>query len=64
MRRPLAGVAEVAAFFGIPEKSVRDQVYRRVGVGALAFKVGRYLKWDWDDLDSWIATQKKQREAA
>lgn len=61
-RRPLAGVPEVAEYFGIPENTVRDQVYRRVGVGVLAFRVGRFLRWEWDDIDAWVESQK-QKEA-
>lgn len=61
-RRPLASVPEVAEYFGIPENTVRDQVYRRVGVGVLAFRVGRFLRWEWDDIDAWVESQK-QKEA-
>jgi hypothetical protein len=58
----LAGVPEVAEYFGIPENTVRDQVYRGVGVGVLAFRVGRFLRWEWDDIDAWVQSQK-QKEA-
>lgn len=63
-RRPLAGVPEVAEYFGLPERTVQTQVHRKVGIGTLAFRVGKYLRWDWDDLDKWVESQKKKSEAA
>lgn len=59
-RRPLAGVPEVSEYFGIPENTVRDQVYRRVGIGVFAFRVGRFLRWEWDDIDAWVESQKQK----
>lgn len=62
-RRPLAGLPEVAAHFGMTEKAVRHHVQRRTGVGRLAFRVGRHLRWDWNDVDAWIESQKQERAA-
>lgn len=62
--RPLAGLSEIAEFTGLPEKSIYHQVHARTGIGALAFKVGRYLRWDWDDVDAWVAQQKTGSRAA
>jgi predicted DNA-binding transcriptional regulator AlpA len=61
--RPLAGLPEIAEFTGLPEKTIYHQVHARTGVGALAFKVGRYLKWDWADVEAWIAQQKEHAAA-
>ncbi len=61
-RRPLAGVREVAEYFGLPERTIRDQVYRGVGVGRLGFRVGKYLRWTWDDIDAYVAAQKQQKQ--
>jgi predicted DNA-binding transcriptional regulator AlpA len=61
--RPLAGLADIAEFTGLPEKTIYHQVHTRTGVGALAFKVGRYLRWDWDDVTAWVS-QQKERAAA
>ena len=63
-RRPLAGVPEIAEYLGIPQATIRNQVMRRAGVGSLAFRVGRFLRWDWDDVDAWIESQKKAKQAA
>lgn len=62
-RRPLAGLTEIAEFTGLPQKTIYDQVHRRTGVGALAFKVGRHLRWDWSDVDAWIDSQKQAQAA-
>lgn len=61
-RRNLAELPEVATYFGLKEKTLRDQVYRQVGVGAMAFRVGRYLRWDWADIDAWVAQRKTSRK--
>lgn len=65
-RRSLAGLAQVSEYFDLSPNTVKDQVYRQVGVGRLAFRVGKYLRWDWADIDSFVASQKqqKQKEAA
>lgn len=64
IRRNLAGLDEIAEFTGLPPKTIYDQIRRRTGIGALAFKVGRYLRWDWDEVDAFIAQQKTARRAA
>lgn len=58
-RRPLARLPEVSEYTGLTRKSIYDQVHRQTGVGALAFKVGRHLRWDWTDIDAWIEQQKR-----
>ncbi|MFI8422853.1 helix-turn-helix transcriptional regulator [Streptomyces sp. NPDC085460] len=62
--RPLAGLSEISEYTGLPEKSIYHQVHAGTGVGALAFKVGRYLKWDWDDVEKWVTAQKSHATAA
>ncbi|MFC8415706.1 helix-turn-helix transcriptional regulator [Streptomyces coelicoflavus] len=61
-RRPLATRAQVAEYFDLSPNTVKDQVYRQVGVGRLAFRVGKYLRWDWDDIDAYVAAQKQQKQ--
>lgn len=63
-RKPLASVPELAAYLGIPEKSIRGQVLRKVGVGRYAFRVGRHLRWEWSDVDKFVESQKKAKQAA
>ncbi|MFF4792315.1 helix-turn-helix transcriptional regulator [Streptomyces sp. NPDC001276] len=62
-RRSLASLSDISEFTGLPRKTIYDQVHRRAGVGALAFKVGRHLRWDWADVDAWINQQKGQAAA-
>jgi predicted DNA-binding transcriptional regulator AlpA len=57
-RRPLATLEQITAFTGLPARSIYDQVHRGVGVGALAFKVGRHLRWKWDEVDAWLDAQR------
>lgn len=61
-RRPLATREQVAEYFDLSPNTVKDQVYRQVGVGRLAFRVGKYLRWDWDDVDAFVAAQKQQKQ--
>lgn len=62
-RRSLAGLPEIVAFTGLPKKTIYHQVHTRTGVGALAFKVGRHLRWDWADVDAWVTSQKQAQAA-
>lgn len=57
-RRHLAGIDEVAAFFGLSPRTLHDERQKGVGVGALAFRVGRHLRWDWADIDAFVEAQK------
>lgn len=50
-RRPLATVPDLAEHYGVPEKTVRDWHHRQVEIGPLMFRVGRYLRARWDDID-------------
>jgi hypothetical protein len=57
-RRPLAGVEEIAEYLQLPVKTVRRHVFEQVGVGVLSFKVGRYRRWDWNEVEAWVEQQK------
>lgn len=62
--RPLAGLPEIVDFTGLPAKSIYHQVHAKTGIGALAFKVGRHLRWDWADVEAWVSEQKNGARAA
>lgn len=50
--RPMLGVTELAQRLGTTERFVR----RLVGDRRIAFhKVGKYVRFDQDDVDDWIA---------
>jgi hypothetical protein len=43
---------EVAAFLSIPVTTVRQ--WRYMGIGPRAFKVGRHLRYDPDEVARWL----------
>jgi predicted DNA-binding transcriptional regulator AlpA len=64
-REPLPGVSEVVEYFGYKsEQTIYDQRHRGVGVGTLGFRVGKSLKFRWEDIDAWIETQSATSQDA
>ena len=65
MVRRLLHVNEVAESMGLPVATLYQQRHRRVGVGALAIRVGRHLRWRPEDIEAWLDAQseKAQEEA-
>lgn len=61
-RRKLASTEEMVEYFGISEQTLYDQRRRGVGVGALGFKVGKHLRFRWEDIDRWIDEQQKSHD--
>ena len=57
VRRPLGDAGAVAEYLGIPVSTLLDQRYQKRGVGALAIKVGRHLRWRWEDIEAWLDAQ-------
>lgn len=57
-REPLAQTEQVAEYFGIPVQTIYDQRRRGAGVGALGFKVGKHLRFRWEDIDRFVAEQQ------
>jgi len=62
--RPMAGMAEICAHLHLPKSTIYDQRHRGVGIGALAIKVGRHLRWRWEDVDRWLDEQQTAGDAA
>jgi predicted DNA-binding transcriptional regulator AlpA len=54
-RRPLVGSADVARFLGIPEKTVIQWRYLRTG--PRWSKVGRHVRYRWEDVEGWLDEQ-------
>ncbi|GLW51199.1 hypothetical protein Stsp02_68600 [Streptomyces sp. NBRC 14336] len=54
-RGPLATPAEVAAYLGVPVKTLYQWKYR--GVGPNVHKVGRHLRYRWHEVDAWLNAQ-------
>ena len=57
----LLSLAEVAEFLQLSPKTLYAQRYRGEGVGGLALKVGRHLRWRPSDLESWLDRQTEVR---
>lgn len=54
-RGPLATPAEVAAYLGVPVKTLYQWKYR--GLGPNVHKVGRPLRYRWSEVDAWVNAQ-------
>jgi predicted DNA-binding transcriptional regulator AlpA len=52
--RSLARPAEIADFLQVPVKSLYQ--WRYEGKGPRAYRVGRHLRYRWEDVESWLAT--------
>ncbi|OEV03834.1 hypothetical protein AN219_37740 [Streptomyces nanshensis] len=63
-RRPLATVPQIAEHYGVPEGTVRKWYQRQVCIGPQMFRVGRYLRARWDDIDRYDARLAQQQGAA
>lgn len=61
-RRPLATPGELSEYLKIPEKTLTDWRYR--GGGPKWRRVGRHPRYDWDDVDVWLAAQPEGRGAS
>lgn len=51
-RRPMLTVTEVAAYLQVPEATVYRWNTR--GTGPRPWKVGRHVRYRWDDIDAWV----------
>ncbi|MGP3922503.1 helix-turn-helix transcriptional regulator [Streptomyces sp. 8N616] len=54
-RGPLATPQEVAAYLGVPVKTLYQWKYR--GIGPNVHKVGRHLRYRWPEVDAWLTAQ-------
>lgn len=52
-RRPLATADEVCAYFQISINTLYD--WRKKGIGPKGARVGRELRFDWNDVDAYYA---------
>lgn len=52
-RRPLATAVELCDFLGISINTLYD--WRKKGTAPKGAKVGRELRFDWDDVDAWVS---------
>nr|WP_320780252.1 helix-turn-helix domain-containing protein [Streptomyces sp. CRN 30] len=54
-RGTLASPADVAAYLGVPVKTLYQWKYR--GTGPKPLKVGRHLRYRWSEVDAWLDQQ-------
>jgi predicted DNA-binding transcriptional regulator AlpA len=60
--KKLLTAEEVCSLLGFPSRAtLYAQRYRREPPGSLAIPVGRYLRWDPDDLAEWLDGLKTRR---
>ncbi|MGW2040489.1 helix-turn-helix domain-containing protein [Streptomyces virginiae] len=64
VRRPLATVPQIAEHYGVPVQTVRRWHHTQTFAGPLMFRVGKYLRARWDDIDAYDAEQAARRRAA
>ena len=57
--RRMATPAEVADYLQVPVKTLYQWRYR--GVGPRAYRVGRHLRYRWEDVDAWLASRAGER---
>ena len=50
--RALGTVAEVAAYLGVPDKTLYQWKYK--GTGPRAIRVGKHLRYRWSDVERWL----------
>ena len=55
----MATPAEVADFLQVPVKSLYQWRYQ--GHGPRAHRVGRHLRYRWEDVEDWLTTTARER---
>lgn len=53
----LATIGEVSEFTRLPAATLRWQRHHGSGIGALAIKVGKHLRWRWADIEKYLDEQ-------
>jgi excisionase family DNA binding protein len=55
LQRPLASAREVSEYYGVPVSTLYQ--WRHRGVGPRGTKVGRWVRYRWDDVETWLDEQ-------
>lgn len=56
-RRPLASAEQVSEYLGVPVDTL--YAWRHRSTGPRASKVGRHIRYRWEDVDAWLDAQSK-----
>jgi excisionase family DNA binding protein len=59
---PLIGVEELSALLGVPVATIYD--WRTRGLGPVAHRFGKHLRFAICDVEAWIATRREDRSGA
>lgn len=54
-RKPLGTADEVAAYVGVPKQTL--YVWRTQSKGPRALRIGKHLRYRWDDVETWLDEQ-------
>lgn len=54
-RTPLASAEEVSQYLNVPVPTLHQ--WRHKGTGPKASKVGRWLRYKWEDVEKWLEDQ-------
>jgi DNA binding domain, excisionase family len=61
-KQPLLTVEQVAEYYGVPVPTLYQ--WRHRGIGPRASKVGRHLRYRFDDVEKWLDEQSSGGQAA
>lgn len=61
-RSPLASPEELSAYLGIPLGTLYSWNHR--GIGPKATKVGRHLRYRWQEVEAWLDAQTTDHDVA
>lgn len=56
-RSPMGEPDEVCAYTKISKATLYDQRHRGVGIGSLGIRIGKHLRWRWEDIDRYLDEQ-------
>lgn len=62
VRRSLGKPPEVAAYIGVPEKTLTQ--WRYLGKGPRYIPVGRHIRYRWSDVEQWLDQRVQGGSAA
>ena len=60
--RPLADINDVAAHYGVPVNTIYK--WSSEGTGPAPMRVGRHLRWRWEDIERFDAERTAERANA
>lgn len=62
LRRPMIGPPELAEYLSIPEHTLAQWRYQRLGPAW--HRVGRHVRYSWADVERWLGEQRSNTRSA